>query len=79
MMTRARSSGLGSFLVPGFGLLHGPVQQCLACLAVAAGEGGIGRAAQQFQRHRLAVTVQQIDRVLSEPERLGGRAAAQSW
>ena len=68
----------GSFLAPGFGLLHGPVQQCLARLAVAAGEGGIGSLPQQVERHGLAVTVQQADRVLAEPERLGGRAAAQS-
>ena len=67
----------GSLLVPGFGLLDGPVQQGLARLAVAAGEGGISRLPQQVERHGLAVAVQQRDRVLAELERLGGRAAAQ--
>ena len=68
----------GSLLVPGFCLLHCPVQQGLARLAVAAGQGGISRPPQQVERHGLAVTVQQPDRVLAEPERIGGRAAAQS-
>ena len=68
---------VGSLLAAGFGLLHGPVQQVLACLAVAAGQGGIGRLPQQVQRHGLAVPVQQRDRVLAEPVRVGGRAGAQ--
>ena len=67
----------GSLLVPGLGLLHGPVQQRLAGLAVAAGQGSIGSQSKQGERPSLAVLVQQRDGVLAEPERAGGRAAAQ--
>ena len=67
----------GFLFVPGFGLLRGPVQQRLARLAVAAGEGGIGRPAQQLERHGLVVPVEQLDRLLAEPERLSRRATAQ--
>src|SRR6266566_6910874 len=68
----------GSLPAPGAGLLDGPVQQCLARVTVAAGEGSISRLPQQGQWHRLAVLVEQADRVLAELERLSSRAAAQS-
>jgi hypothetical protein len=47
-------------------LLHGAVEQLLADVSIAAGEGGLGDNPQEAERHRPAVAVQQLDRVLTE-------------
>ena len=68
----------GSFLGPGAGLPHRPVQEFLACPAVAAGERGLGGLPQQAEWHGHAVAVEQADRVLAELERGHGGPVAEA-